>query len=159
MAWNAGVNAVIRGRVPSVARDYADRVLNIASTYGTDAPTEPATSATVMVAESTPPSQPDVAAVETAATAETTDATSATTNVATDVVTSNAVPIEYVYTVPPSPNDPVQVRFHTSPITLAFSRPSSSEPVKEETETSPVQVAVATNTPLGADLLNASARM
>jgi len=159
MAWNAGVNAVIRGHVPAVARDYADRVLNIASTFGTDAaPIEPAASTTTMVAETATPSPADVAAMETEATAEETVATSTTTNVATNVVTSNAVPTEYVYTVPPSPNDPVHVRFHTSPITLAFSRPNASEPVKE-TETSPVQVAVVATTPFGADLLEASARM
>ena len=32
LAWNAGVNAVIRGSAPAVANDYATRVLNIAAT-------------------------------------------------------------------------------------------------------------------------------
>ena len=30
LAWNAGANAVITGRVPSSSRDYADRVENLA---------------------------------------------------------------------------------------------------------------------------------
>lgn len=31
MAWNAGVGAVIKGRVPAVSRDYATRVNNLAT--------------------------------------------------------------------------------------------------------------------------------
>jgi len=30
MAWNAGIGAVVSGRVPAVSRDYAERVENIA---------------------------------------------------------------------------------------------------------------------------------
>jgi len=32
LAWNAGVNAVLRSRVPTVARDYAERAANLAGT-------------------------------------------------------------------------------------------------------------------------------
>lgn len=160
MAWNAGVNAVIRGRVPAVARDYASRVLNIAGTYGTDAPAEPVESETVMVAEETPAPAPQSEAIATQVAAATTQSpveASATTNDATtDVVSANSVPTEYVYTVPPSADDPVPVRFHTSAIMLAFHRPSTPESV---VKTAPVQVATATNLPFADDPLQTAGRM
>lgn len=158
MAWNAGVNAVIRGRVPSVARDYASRVLNLAGTFGTDAPSEPTESTTVMVAEETPASQPEAIATQAVAVSEQSpvEATATTNDAATNIVSQNAVPTEYVYTVPPSADDPVPVRFHTSPIMLAFHRPNAPEPVAEAV---PVQVAAATSSPFANDLLLTAGRM
>jgi hypothetical protein len=35
LAWNAGVNAVIRGRIPAASRDYATRVNNLAADLST----------------------------------------------------------------------------------------------------------------------------
>lgn len=32
-AWNSGVNRVVSGRIPSVSRDYAQRVVNLASCW------------------------------------------------------------------------------------------------------------------------------
>ncbi|MFT3867627.1 MAG: hypothetical protein QM715_03910 [Nibricoccus sp.] len=160
MAWNAGVNAVIRGRVPAVARDYASRVLNIASTYGTDAPAEPTETATAVAAAETPASQPEAIATETPAVSilsPVEDPASATSNdAATNVVSTNTIPVEYVYTVPPSANDPVPVRFHTSPIMLAFHRPSPAEPVEEP---APAQVAALATPPFASDLLQTAGRM
>lgn len=159
MAWNAGVNAVIRGRVPAVARDYASRVLNVAETFATDTPAEPDSGTAVTVAEEAISSQPEVPATATVASAEESAAASTTSNVAAnDIATINAIPNEYVYTVPPGPNDPVQVRFHTSPITLAFSRTNPTE-LRRETEISPVQVAVTDASPFGVDALQTAVRM
>ena len=38
LAWNAGVNAVIRGTAPAVAYDYATRVVNVANALPPEAP-------------------------------------------------------------------------------------------------------------------------
>lgn len=35
LAWNAGVNAVIKGRIPAASKDYATRVNNLAEDLGT----------------------------------------------------------------------------------------------------------------------------
>ena len=36
LAWNAGLHATVRGRVPEAARDYAERVANIAADFRTE---------------------------------------------------------------------------------------------------------------------------
>lgn len=39
MAWNCGVNNVLKGRVPAVSYDYATRVINLVQTFKERAPT------------------------------------------------------------------------------------------------------------------------
>lgn len=169
MAWNAGVNAVIRGRVPAVARDYANRVVNIASSMPEPASTpEPDTQE--MLAEAPPAPQTEtpataiVAAAPAAADIPVSPAPNTDTAAPASTAASDVVPTEYVYTVPPSANDPIQVRFHTSPIMLAFSRPSTPENAPDNTpepvkETAPVQVAAADTVSFSLDALQTVGRM
>lgn len=42
MAWNSGVNNVIKGRAPSVSYNYAQRVVNLVNTFKEQQPNRPA---------------------------------------------------------------------------------------------------------------------
>jgi hypothetical protein len=133
LAWNAGVNAVIRGNAPAVAHDYATRVLNIASTipdYKAPEPKpKPAWRAPVLVMDEAP------------VTAATSPATASAQPVATASAVSNVPSTEA--------NDLIEVRYHSNPIMLAFNRSSPAQPAKE---TPPAPVEVVANTPVIAEI-------
>lgn len=116
LAWNAGVNAVIRGSAPAVARDYARRVINIASTFVAEA-AEPAPkpawqppTITVDEAPQKPNLPPDSVTVEPepVSVASTSTAVSETTETLQD--------------------DGVNVRYYSDPIMLALNRTTSEQP-------------------------------
>ncbi len=128
MAWNAGVNAVIRGQVPAVARDYATRVLNIAASIADIAPTtetveskpKPAWKAPVLVMEDSPseisPSDSPVMPA-TQPPEEEKPATIIARSVAEPPTSTLMLSLELA-----AADDTVEVRYHNNPITLAFSR-------------------------------------
>jgi hypothetical protein len=109
VAWNAGVNGVIRGTAPAGSHDYANRVLNIASTLVEPAaiPNEmprPAWQAPVLVSNETV-SKPEKPVAPAA--------------VLTVVATQ---PKQYVVsTDSPGRRDLIEVRYQSDPIMLAFS--------------------------------------
>lgn len=121
LAWNAGVNAVIRGKVPNVAYDYATRVINIASTipdYVAPKPTpaKPAWRAPVLVLDESSPA-PD------------SPATPSIVSTPATAPSDEANPIVSLH--PAESSDSIEVRFSSDPIMLAFNRPSTPEPFKE----------------------------
>lgn len=146
LAWNAGVNAVIRRRAPAVSHDYATRVLNVAGTIlDRKAPvhkTKPAWRAPILMEEETVASTP-----ETSATSQESSA-------------PGTVPVAILASVEPSPvtniasaessaqSDPVEVRFHSDPILLAFCQSHPPEPTKD---TLPIPVEVVASAPLVAE--------
>jgi len=146
VAWNAGVNAVIRGRAPAVSHDYASRVINIAATipdYKAPEPKpKPAWRAPVLVLDETPSTQPATPSTATPLVAS----TPAPVSPATDVVSINST----------EQNDAIEVRFHTNSILIAFNRNSAPAPVNEVV---PVPVEVAANSPVVADISQISRHM
>lgn len=108
VAWNAGVNAVIRGSAPAVANDYATRVLNIAATLSDDEP-EPAVVVDEAPAEPNHTIAPEIAA-QPASVAP------------TEVVVAQASP---------SQGNPVEVRYYSNSILLALNRTFSPETADE----------------------------
>jgi hypothetical protein len=106
VAWNAGVNAVIRGNAPTVAHDYASRVMNIAATLRAEAPAapapEPEVAATTTTSQEQSLSLPFVAEL---------DAAEAKENlvVAAEAPTTTS-------------EDSVNVRYYADPILLALNR-------------------------------------
>jgi len=106
LAWNAGVNAVIRGAIPAVAHDYATRVINIASALPDDAP-QPSRALMLATAES--PAQPEKPATPAAA-PEPVPAPAPRFLVSTDF---------------PGLTELIEVRYQTDPIMLAYSRSST----------------------------------
>lgn len=98
MAWNSGVNNVLKGRVPNVSYDYATRVTNLVQTF------KHRTDAAVAVAKAPRPAKPAVISLQ-----------SATVNFA---VAHNGPKFELV--LPPEPEAPV---IHTDqvaePVTIA----------------------------------------
>ena len=121
LAWNAGVNAVIRGNIPAVAHSYASRVLNIAATSIPEAPLppvekpKPAWKAPILVVEETPV-QPNPTPAPEAMSSPVTALPPA------ENVVSNTAPM---------PADQVEVRYYTNSILLALNRNVSPDPVKE----------------------------
>jgi hypothetical protein len=105
LAWNAGVNAVIRGAAPAVAHDYATRVINVASAILDEAP-KPQPALALATVET--PVQPDKPAVPAAA--------------------PEPVPVPaprfLVSTDFPGRTELIEVRYQTDPIMLAYSRNS-----------------------------------
>jgi hypothetical protein len=144
LAWNAGVNAVIRGKMPDVAYDYATRVLNIASSIPERKDPEPtpaakpAWCAPVLVAEATSPTSESPIAPS---------------------ITSAPTPIPA--SVPPAPitqvasvdlaesSDSIAVHFNSDPIMLAFNRSNSPKPA---TETPPSPLEALANAPVVAEI-------
>jgi len=105
LAWNAGVNAVIRGAAPAVAHDYASRVINVASAILDEAPKpQPA----LMIATEETPVQPEKPAAP-AASPEPVPAPKPRFLVSTDF---------------PGRTELIEVRYQTDPILLAYSRNS-----------------------------------
>jgi hypothetical protein len=105
LAWNAGVNAVIRGAIPAVCHDYATRVMNIASALSDGAPK--AQPSPRLATEETP-AQPEKPAAP-AASAEPVPAPMPRFLVSTDF---------------PGRTELIEVRYQTDPIMLAYSRNS-----------------------------------
>jgi hypothetical protein len=144
VAWNAGVNAVIRGKAPAVSHDYASRVINIAATipdYKAPEPApKPAWRAPVLVVEATPLTNPESPA--TAPTATTTVPVSP----ATDVVAAST----------PEQNDQIEVHFHTNSILIAFNRNSAPPPANEVV---PAPLEVVASSPAVADIFQISRHM
>lgn len=99
VAWNAGVNAVIRGSAPAVAHDYATRVINIANALAAD------------VAKPQP-AQPRLA--------QEADQAVAPTALPAPV----QAPKFLVSTDFPGLSELIEVRYETNPIMLAYSRNS-----------------------------------
>jgi hypothetical protein len=131
LAWNAGVNAVIRGNAPAVANDYASRVLNIAATLPDEKPeaAEPAPDLAVdeTPAEPNPTLAPEVASVE--------------------VVIDSASPVQ---------DNGVEVRYYSNSILLALNRTLAPEATNEARS---VPLSIASATLLAADLTPTSARL
>lgn len=145
LAWNAGVNAVIRGRVPAVSYDYANRVINIASAIPDDIPKpseppKPAWRAPILVAEEASPSKSETASVSVMA-AEPAAVPSPAVVVSTDS---------------PAQDDVIEVRFHSDPITLAFSRTNTQE---QADTAGPVQPDVSAGTLVVAGISDPSGRL
>lgn len=143
LAWNAGVNAVIRHAVPAVSRDYAERVLNLAASFAF--PADPASPAPrpawkppvlyvddpVQDNNQSPEPLPDAsapAAVVAATTVEDLPAAASATD-----------------------DDSVSVRFYSDPILLALNR---TPPAVTETTPAPLAADVSSEA-----LLLAAARM
>jgi hypothetical protein len=105
VAWNAGVNAVIRGAAPSVSHDYASRVINIASTILDDAP-QP--SRVLIAATAEAPAQTEKPAAPEAA----------------PKPVPAPAPRFLVSTDFPRLTELIEVRYQTDPIMLAYSRNS-----------------------------------
>ena len=124
LAWNAGVNAVIRGHTPAVAHSYADRVLNIASTV-TEATTtvatvpaekpKPAWQAPILVVDNTPAKPNPTPAPESISAPAV--PSSPVTSVASNAVTEHA-------------NTP-ELRYYGNPILLALNRNIPPSPANE----------------------------
>ena len=130
LAWNAGVNAVIRGNAPAVAHDYANRVLNIASTLPDEIPT-PAAQEPALAVDETPTKTNPIPALEPVSTP-----VPAVTPAA--MVASNPVPT-------PAQDEPHAVRYYANSIMLALNRTISPEPVAVvETPVVPLEIASAT---------------
>jgi len=106
LAWNAGVNAVIRGTTPAVSHDYAERVVNIASTMPVDEPAQRQTSIVVNEETSAKSEAPAAPAVE------------------PEPVPAQA-PSILVSTDDPGRADLIEVRYYSDPIMLAYSRKSA----------------------------------
>ncbi len=102
MAWNSGVNNVLKGRVPTVSYDYATRVTNLVQTFKHRAETA------VAVAQTPKQEQPKLAAIS---------LESAIVNFA---VTHNAPRFELV--VPAEPEVPV-VYTEREPVAVAIHEP------------------------------------
>ena len=115
LAWNAGVNAVIRGSAPAVANDYATRVLNIAATL-VDEESEPARPAPdVVVDVDETPAEPNLTlAPEVSA--------PAVSVASVEVVVAQASS---------SQDSPVEVRYYSNSILLALNRALSPETADE----------------------------
>jgi len=105
LAWNAGVNAVIRGTAPAVAYDYATRVVNVANALPPEAP-KLEKAVTVATVQSS--AKPDTS-VQTAAAAAPAPAPAPKFLVSADF---------------PGVPDLIEVRYQTDPIMLAYSRNS-----------------------------------
>jgi hypothetical protein len=105
LAWNAGVNAVIRGAAPAVAHDYATRVINVASAIQEDAP-QPARALTVVTEDA--PAQPEKPAAPEASPKA--------------VPAPAPTPRFLVSTDFPGRTELIEVRYQTDPIMLAYSR-------------------------------------
>lgn len=131
LAWNAGVNAVIRGNAPAVAHDYANRVLNIASTLPDEIPT-PATQSPALAADETPAKANPIPALE---------------PISTPVPVVSPV-VEIASSPAPTTvqDDPHAVRYYTNSILLALNRTITPEPVAavETPVVVPVEIASAT---------------
>lgn len=147
LAWNAGVNAVIRGKAPNVAHDYAARVVNIASTvseYKAPEPTppKPAWSAPVLVMEeaSTTPESPVTTSIASTAAPASAPAQE------TPVVSADSAESSYS----------IEVRFNSDPIMLAFNRSNAPKPADE---TLPIPIEVVTNAPVVAENVPISRHM
>jgi hypothetical protein len=146
LAWNAGVNAVIRRRAPAASHDYATRVLNVACTIlDRKAPvqkTKPAWRAPILMEE------------ETVASTQETSATSQDASAPETVPTAIQAPVDpspvtnVVSAESPAQSDPVEVRFHSDPILLAFCRSRTPEPAKD---TLPIPLEVVANASLVAE--------
>jgi hypothetical protein len=144
LAWNAGVNAVIRGNAPAVSHDYATRVLNIAATLAEVSPLpeekpRPAWQAPILVLDETP------AKPNPTPTPEPTS-TPASAPPAANVV-SNASAEQ---------NNPVEVHYYANPILLAFNRTNSLKPVNGVLS---VPLGIASATLLAADIPPAIGRL
>ena len=122
LAWNAGVNAVIRGSAPAVANDYATRVLNIAATL-VDEESEPARPAPAVVVDEAPAEPNQMLAPEVSA--------PAVSVASVEVVVAQASS---------SQDSPVEVRYYSNSILLALNRALSPE-TADEVPASPVGVA------------------
>jgi hypothetical protein len=136
LAWNAGVNAVIRGNAPAVAHNYATRVLNLASTEVEPAiiPEEkpkPAWPAPVLVLDETPAKPNQTPALET--------------------ISSPVVPVlpasNVVSSTSSEQSNPVELRYYADPILLALNRNLSPNPGDEAPS---VPLGLASNTLLAA---------
>ena len=141
LAWNAGVNAVIRGNAPAVAHDYATRVINISS--ATDLPDEtptprPTWQAPALVTEEKPnlPTAPEAISTP------------------TPLVTPA---MEVVSNASPEQNNPNEVRYYGNPILLALNRTLPPDSVVKETL--PIPLEIASNTLLASDFSKTSGRM
>lgn len=138
LAWNAGVNAVIRGNAPAVAHDYATRVLNIASTSAIpDETPQPAWQAPTLVTVEKPnlPPAPEVIPTPTPVVAPAMEVVSIKTS---------------------EQNKTLEVRYYGNPILLALNRTIPPDPIKE---TLPVPLEIASNTLLAADFPKTFVRM
>ena len=138
LAWNAGVNAVIRGSAPAVANDYATRVLNIAATFP-DEKLEPAKSA------------PDLAVDETPAEPNPTPAPEI---VPTPVPVAPAEVV--VASASAAQDDSVEVRYYSNSILLALNRTNALSPANGAPA---VPLNISSATLVAADLPPAVARL
>ena len=132
LAWNAGVNAVIRGSAPAVANDYATRVLNIAATLADDKP-EPASPAPDLAQDETP-AQPNP--------------TPAPEIILTPIPVVEPAPV-VVASAAPAPDNAVEVRYYSNSILLALNRTIALSPANE---TPAAQLSLASGTLVAADL-------
>ena len=151
LAWNAGVNAVIRGNIPAVSHDYATRVLNLASTFVEPAPIpeekpKPVWQAPILIVDNTPSKPNPTPAPE---------------------ATPAPAPVSPVAAAASSPvsgqTGLIEVRFYANPISLALNRTIPPNPVDEnpvkETPSVPVQINIASATLLAADVPPTVGRM
>jgi len=122
LAWNAGVNAVIRGSAPAVANDYATRVLNIAATL-VDEERQPSAPAPAVAVDETPAEPNQMLAPEVSAPA-------------LSVSPAEAV----VARALPSQDNLVEVRYYSNSILLALNRTLSPE-TADEVPASPIGIA------------------
>jgi hypothetical protein len=149
LAWNAGVNAVIRGNAPAVAHDYAARVLNVATAIAEAAtvaeekptPPKPAWQAPILVLDETP-TQPNLTPEP--------EAMSSPVPVtpATNVVASVSPSSEQ--------DNPIEVRYYANSIMLALNRTVPPTPVNE---TPSVPSGIVSNSLLAADIFPTIGRL
>lgn len=145
LAWNAGVNAVIRGKVPDVAYDYATRVLNIASSIPDHKDPEPA-------ATPKPTWQPPVLVVEDTSPTPENPVTPSIASAPLLIIPASVTPAPFTHVISADSaerSDSIAVRFNSDPIMLAFNRSSSPKPA---TETPPIPIEVVANAPVVAEI-------
>ncbi|MFT3781823.1 MAG: hypothetical protein QM790_07380 [Nibricoccus sp.] len=123
LAWNAGVNAVIRGSAPAVAHDYASRVLNIAAEIARNESPTPAPE---------PVQAPTVAAMAVPENRNVLIDPNSSANADVSPITV-ATPVASTVTV--GREDPVEVRYYDNPIILAFHKPVAPQLDSEKSRT------------------------
>lgn len=105
VAWNAGLNAVLHGTIPSVSRDYAVRVLNLAAEFAVAAKPREEWKAPVVFTEE-----------------EAAGAAPAQTPAEVDSVVTSATTAEPFTTSTATADTSICVRYYADPILLALNR-------------------------------------
>lgn len=161
IAWNAGVNAVIRGRVPAVSRDYANRVLNLAGTFIAEQQKVEQAAEAEAAAQAEKPENPPLNAVALAfllAVGTGAEQPSPVVAAVSEPVQEPApAPVEAAQVEPAVAETPaaspadgaIEVRYHTNPVMLAFSQANQPEATATVATKLPVEIAANTTASSG----------